>query len=652
MSDQVIDKIYTVAPQIAGDVLEALGITYKRQGRHYIFSLRDERTPSAKMLIENGYTTDFGDGWNGSMFTLWERVRGVDFKTALKEIAAIAGVSEEGVYTPKTPDPAPSLNGSAKTPRPTATYEYTDEEGTVLYRHVRVEPGYNGKPKSFVWQRPDGKGGWIDGLSPDIRRVPYSLPDILMGIREEGRVFIAEGEKDVHTLQDWGFPATSSKDWQPEFDAIFKGAEVIVLRDNDDAGRKAGTAIAERLKPTAKSIVVLDFPELHTGGDVTDWKAKGGTKDDLLRRIEKAKAAEETAKIAVPAGWTLPSMESYGQPIPPAQWAVEDMFTRGTVNMVYGASASLKTMVLMDVCCHIASGFEWMGRATFEPRPVVWINSDTPHWMLLERRQALCKKLGVPHEIAFHMLSFPDPAVDLTSPEQSDIIRKLILQTRAWLVVIDCLREVIPYDVDENSSGMGAALKPLKLIAAQTRASFAIIHHESKDSDAGQFRGSSAIAAALDSSLRVVREDVPSATTPVISVEPKKQREFPVSAKRLIFEFTHRGDGRTLETAGFVRDNGEFDPKLMAEKTVFEYLLSCPGETKNQLESQSGKALAGLAQKRVREAVNSLMLKGFVKGLRSERGGMELYTTEKGSAFYDLSPAVRHSPARALPARQ
>ena len=59
--------------------------------------------------------------------------------------------------------------------RETGIYEYADAEGEVLYRTVRIEQA--GKRKRFEAQRPDGRGGWRNGLG-DVRRVLYRLPDI------------------------------------------------------------------------------------------------------------------------------------------------------------------------------------------------------------------------------------------------------------------------------------------------------------------------------------------------------------------------------------------------------------------------------------------------------------------------------------------
>ena len=74
------------------------------------------------------------------------------------------------------------------------TYDYTDEDGKLLYQVCRFEP------KTFRPRRPDGMGGWKWGYG-DVRRVLYHLPEVI----EASIVFICEGEKDVETLEILGF---------------------------------------------------------------------------------------------------------------------------------------------------------------------------------------------------------------------------------------------------------------------------------------------------------------------------------------------------------------------------------------------------------------------------------------------------------------
>jgi len=58
-----------------------------------------------------------------------------------------------------------------------ATYDYTDEAGTLLFQAVRYDP------KDFRQRRPDGNGGWIWNLN-GVQKVLFRLSDVRWAIRE------------------------------------------------------------------------------------------------------------------------------------------------------------------------------------------------------------------------------------------------------------------------------------------------------------------------------------------------------------------------------------------------------------------------------------------------------------------------------------
>lgn len=78
------------------------------------------------------------------------------------------------------------------------TYNYTDEAGKLLYQVVRTEP------KGFFQRRPGDYRVWINKKGE--RQVLYHLPEIL----EAPIVFVVEGEKEVETLRNHGFVATTN----------------------------------------------------------------------------------------------------------------------------------------------------------------------------------------------------------------------------------------------------------------------------------------------------------------------------------------------------------------------------------------------------------------------------------------------------------
>lgn len=164
-------------------------------------------------------------------------------------------------------------NGQAK--RIVATYDYTDETGNLLFQAVRYEP------KGFVQRRPDGNGGFLWNLQ-NTRLVLYRLPEVLAS----PLVYLVEGEKDVETLRKNDLPASccpmGAGKWRNEYNEFLRDKTVVILPDNDNAGRKHGLQMANALYGIAKEIVIIELPGLQPKGDVTDYFQNGGTIDELI----------------------------------------------------------------------------------------------------------------------------------------------------------------------------------------------------------------------------------------------------------------------------------------------------------------------------------------------------------------------------------
>ena len=114
------------------------------------------------------------------------------------------------------------------------------------------------------------------------------------------KVLFVEGEKDVDNPTKLGINATTvaggSNAWgkllkqQPHFCEKYFGryAEVIILPDNDDPGRKFAEDAAQALHDVT-SVKICDLPELGPGGDVSDWISNnpGCTASDLAQVIQE-----------------------------------------------------------------------------------------------------------------------------------------------------------------------------------------------------------------------------------------------------------------------------------------------------------------------------------------------------------------------------
>ena len=179
----------------------------------------------------------------------------------------------------------------------TVPYDYTDENGNLLFQVVR-EQYQDGK--KFFQRRPDGKGGWINNLK-GVKTTIYHLPEVIEAVNQGKMVFIVEGEKDVETLRSLQLTATTSPmgagKWKKEYCKHFKGAAVVILPDNDAVGRKHAEDVAAQLMGVVRSLKVVELPDTQEHEDVTDWLTKrGGTKDRLLQLVNETPEYKETLK--------------------------------------------------------------------------------------------------------------------------------------------------------------------------------------------------------------------------------------------------------------------------------------------------------------------------------------------------------------------
>ncbi len=190
-----------------------------------------------------------------------------------------------------------------------ATYDYVDEKAQLLYQSVRFDP------KRFAQRRPLPGGRWKWSLG-EVRLVLYRLPEVLAATSATRTVFVVEGEKDADTLAARGLVATTNAmgagKWRPDYSECLRNAHVVLLPDNDDAGREHMRQVARSLEGIATDVILVDLPGLPPKGDVSDWVAAGGTPAELerLTREERLRAASGCEGLPERRGLADPDITS------------------------------------------------------------------------------------------------------------------------------------------------------------------------------------------------------------------------------------------------------------------------------------------------------------------------------------------------------
>jgi hypothetical protein len=174
----------------------------------------------------------------------------------------------------------------------TVVYDYRNAEGMLVHQIARFEDGVGNKTFRQKW--PDGNNGWVSKKPKGFRYVPYRLPE-LMDHDRTIPTLIVEGEKDVDNLRKIGITATTNAggagNWRPELNEYFRAFDVVIVPDNDDAGRKHAQRVAENLHLIAARVRIFDlgkhWKKCPEKGDISDCIGAGVRQQQLIDAIEK-----------------------------------------------------------------------------------------------------------------------------------------------------------------------------------------------------------------------------------------------------------------------------------------------------------------------------------------------------------------------------
>src|SRR3990172_6816330 len=229
----------------------------------------DDTHASLSVDFTNGLYRCFACDNKGDVFTFYQNIKNVDFKTALKEIAEMQGVSDTTVK-----------------PKVVAKFEYKDIEGKTLYIKERLEPARDGRNKEFIFKHLEGDK-WVTGRGCE--PVPYNLPQL----SKSKYSFIVEGEGKADLLIKWGLVATcfdsgANSPFREDYLKYFAGKEkIIILPDNDNAGRQYASKLASALYGKVERIKIVELDGLKDAEDIVDWaKIEGNNKAKLLEIVK------------------------------------------------------------------------------------------------------------------------------------------------------------------------------------------------------------------------------------------------------------------------------------------------------------------------------------------------------------------------------
>ncbi len=181
-----------------------------------------------------------------------------------------------------------------------AVYNYVSINGAYAFTKIRLEG------KKIIYGKLQNDR-FTYGLGHDVGRKSYkaiygSLQAINKAIAENRPIFIPEGEKDADTLIKQGYTAFAYggvNDWQSDFATLVQGADVYILADNDEAGKRVAETIQNDIKAVTKSSkIIVPMPNTPKA-DITDYFSAGHSKQEFEQMLRQE---QSTVKEAVREG--------------------------------------------------------------------------------------------------------------------------------------------------------------------------------------------------------------------------------------------------------------------------------------------------------------------------------------------------------------
>jgi len=368
-----------------------------------------------------------------------------------------------------------------------------------------------------------------------------------------------------------------------------------------------------------------------------DAHASGGT--EAVHRVYNALAAQNPGLMALVAAgdglqsegiasrWKIRNLKDAYTERPPWEYVVDGVMLIPSLNIVYGASGSLKSMLLADLAACIAGGIPWLeplpgqrgdGLDGFACKqyPVLWIDFDNGRRRTDERIEAIARSRNLSPDIPLLYVSMPRPWLNIGDILLINQLAELIKGLGVRVIFIDNLG-LVTGNTEENNGEMAQLMGNLRWLADEHDLTITLIHHQRKSngtiggSKGDALRGHSSIMASLDLALLVERPE----NKDDITITPTKIRGYgQFSELGAMFTYEHRPGTYDLQSAkfwGISPSTAERKDLDIIADVIHEILLAGPMQTellitavRDDMASQPGGKAPGI--NRVRGLIKRL----------------------------------------------
>jgi hypothetical protein len=318
--------------------------------------------------------------------------------------------------------------------------------------------------------------GWQTGAPTGKWPLYGALPD-------GGVVYLVEGEKCADAATSIGLPtlcaaggagAATKTDW-----SALKGRGVVILPDNDEAGRAYAATVTGTLQEMGARVRVLTLPDLPEGGDIADWiEMRDAAEPETLRAELERMADGVKPKGDGDTDTFIDAADYLESDPPPTDCIVEKVFERGDKIEIIGASKQKKSFFALEFCIHLAIGRNWLGLSIPKRRRVLYCNLELKATWVHRRIRKACKAFGIDAADLRGWLTVVNARG--RGGFVRDRLETLATKAAADMVIVDPRYKLMrPGELENAGEGIAGILDLFDKVA-ESGPAVAVVHHDAK----------------------------------------------------------------------------------------------------------------------------------------------------------------------------
>lgn len=478
----------------------------------------------------------------------------------------------------------------------TVIYDYYDHDGEYAYSKLRDAS----KRIRYGLVKYDDYGRPLS-MTPGTKnksRYLYNAAAMQYSIENapEKPIYYVEGEKDADTLIMQGLTAVTAGgtgDWKKAFAEQFKGASVVILPDNDGAGRKLADQVAADIKRVCSRYKIVQTSQ-EPKGDVTDYLASDGVTLDDLKTLVDATAwlygDGSSFELDIISGEELLAAN-----LPLVRYVVDGLLPTG-VAILAAPSKAGKSWMMLQLALAVAAGEPFLGMETHGDHVAYFALEDSRN-RLQSRLKSLLGGRHIPPGIYF-ITEAPGIAQGLLVKCEELAQRDKLLK----LVILDTLQKVKPpsnpkvtaYEQDYQ------LFAQIGEFARKNGLCVLVVHHTRKTNGFDNrdpfenILGSTALQGATDT-MMVLQRDKRFDDTAVLLAAGRDIEQQDIALRREGVRWISLGDAEEVERAR-LQDEYENHPaiitlkKRLEESKIGEYVVRA-ADFRKAVEKETGKVI-------------------------------------------------------------